>query len=120
MSGLSWISYKGKKILYTDYGSSHEENMKLLEKQGKYEEVHPDLLIISNYEGTVATQEYIQKVREYGKKFRKDRKTNVKNAALGITGVKKTLFDTYLFFSGDTQTKLFNTIEEAKEWLVSD
>ena len=120
MSGISWIEYKGFRILYTDYGSSHEENVRLLEEQGTYEENDPDILIISDYNGTSASQEYMQKVKEYGKKFRRNKDTNVKNAVLGISGVKKTLFESYLFFTYDGHTRLFNNETEAKEWLISD
>lgn len=120
MGGISWITYKGKKILYTDYGHSHEENIKLLEEQGKYEQNDPGLLIISDYNATMASKEYMQKVKEYGTKFRKNKNTNVKNAVLGISGTKKILFDSYLFFTNDKRTKLFKTVEDAKEWLVSE
>ena len=120
MSGLSWISYKEKKILYVDYGPSQIENVGMLSEQAEVEDKDPNLLILSDFEGTVTSYEFMQKVKEYGRRFRKDRETNIKNAVLGITGVKKTLFDSYIFFTGDTHTKAFKTLEEAKEWLVSD
>lgn len=121
MSGISWIEYKGKKILYVDYhpGQLDERSFKLLEEQSIYEKEYPDILIISDFKDTTATHEYMVKVKEYGKNIR-NQNSKVKNAAIGITGVKKTLFNSYIFFTGDTHTKSFNSIEEAKEWLVSE
>ncbi len=115
---ISWIEYKGKRILKTVYtGHTHQENVGLLEEQGEIERKDPDLLILSDYRDTHASQEYMDKVRAYGKEFRSG-PTNVKNAVIGIEGIKKVLFDGYLRFTGDNSTKLFRTEEEAMEWLV--
>lgn len=115
---ISWIEYKGRKILHTVYtGHTHEENIRLLEEQGEYERRDPNLLILSDYQGTHASQEYMDRVKAYGKNFRSG-PTNVKNAVIGIDGLKKILFDAYIRFTGDKSTKTFNTEEEAKEWLV--
>ncbi len=115
---ISWMEYKGKKILKTVYsGHTHEQNVKLLEQQGEIEKNDPNLLILSDYNGTHASQEYMDKVRAYGKEFRSG-PTNVKNAVIGIEGVKKVLFDGYLRFTGDKNTKLFRSEDEALEWLV--
>ena len=115
---IDWIEYKGKKILRTVYtGHTHQENVEILEQQGKIERKDANLLILSDYTGTHASQEYMEKVKAYGKEFRSG-PTNVKNAVIGIEGLKKVLFDSYLRFTGDKYTRVFSSEEEAKEWLV--
>lgn len=115
---ISWIEYKGRKILKTVYtGHTHQENVKLLEEQGEFERRDPNLLILSDYRGTHASQEYMEKVKAYGKEFRGG-PTQVKNAVIGIDGLKRVLLDGYLRFTGDKNTKSFNSEEEALEWLV--
>ena len=45
---------------------------------------------------------------------------SLKNAALGITGVKKILLQAYNLVCGENALTPFDTEEEAKEWLVKD
>ncbi len=115
--GLSWIERDGKRILVTKYGADHAENLHLLEEQGKIERADSSLLILSDYIGTTASREYMDAVKAYGKEFRTG-PTNVKNAVVGITGLKRALFRAYLLFTGDKHTRSFDTMEQAVRWLT--
>ena len=44
----------------------------------------------------------------------------IKSAVVGIEGLKKIAFNAIIKFSGRDDTRAFNTIEEAKEWLVNN
>ncbi len=115
---LTWMEHAGRRILVTTYGRVHEDNMRFLDQQGEIERHHPGLLILSDYRGTAATAEYIEKVKAYGREFRSG-PTNVRNAVIGITGLKQILFRAYLAFTGDKHTRAFDGEEQAKAWLVS-
>ena len=118
MSGISWIEFKGKKILHVKFsGFDMEEHQKVLDKIAEIFEKEMSVLILSDFNDSVITQALMQKLKEYGKKYLMQ--NDVKNAVLGVKDVKKILFSTYLFFTGDKNTKAFDTETEAKEWLVS-
>ncbi len=116
---LSWIERGGKRILVTRYepASDDARNIALLKEQGELERADPNILILSDYTGTSASLAYLDAVKAYGKEFRSGR-TNVKNAVVGITGLKKMLFSAYIAFTGDRHTRSFATVEEAQRWLA--
>ncbi len=115
--GLTWIERNGKRILVTKYGGDHAENLRLLEEQGEIERGNPGLLILSDYNGTTASKQYMDAVKAYGKEFRSG-PTSVKNAVLGITGLKLALFRAYILVTGDRHTRSFDTMEQAVRWLT--
>ncbi len=115
--GLSWLEQDGKRILVAKYGLDNRENVRLLEEQGAIERQHPDLLILSDFSGTTSSAEYMTALQAYGKEFRSV-PTHVKNAVVGITGLKRALFRAYLAFTGDRQTKAFSSRAEALRWLI--
>ncbi len=115
--GLTWLERDGKRILVTKYGADHAENLRLLQEQGEIERANSNLLILSDYIGTTASREYMDAVKAYGKEFRSG-PTSVKNAVVGITGLKQALFRAYILFTGDTHTKSFATMEQAVRWLT--
>ncbi len=115
--GLTWIDRDGKRILVTKYGADHAENVRLLQEQGAIERGNSNLLILSDYIGTTASKAYMDAVKAYGKEFRSG-PTNVRNAVVGITGVKQALFRAYLLFTGDKHTRSFDTREQAVRWLT--
>jgi hypothetical protein len=116
--GVSWIEYKSTRILFVDYrgAKTPEEMIKILDEQERYEIKDPRLRILTNFEGTYGNNAYMDKVKAYGKRLRGN--SSVRQAVLGITGIKKILFEGYILFTGDKSTKTFATEDEAKEWLI--
>ncbi|MBN2351004.1 MAG: hypothetical protein JXD23_00435 [Spirochaetales bacterium] len=116
----SWIEYKGKSILYFDYRRVKDtlESLRILRK-GFELIIRSDgnVLILQNFEGAVANDEYMAEVKTLGKTARDKVK---KNACVGITGIKRLLLQAYVAFSGEKTLRTFETEEGAKEWLVQE
>lgn len=115
---ISYINHKGKKILYIDYTNCKtiEETLSVLElvKQ-EYINTKEQLLTLNNFEGAFASTAYMNKASQYGKEIFNARTS--KNAALGITGIKKILL---LGYNAIVKDKLmpFDTKLEALDYLV--
>ena len=115
-----FITYKDKEIYYIDYkGLLDKEllntiivNVKKIEELG---EKRGKLLIIFDYTDTFASEE----VMEYLKSNIEYLKYIKKSAILGIIGIKKILLNVFNKLT-NSHTVAFNTIEEAKDWLVKD
>ncbi|MBN2441039.1 MAG: hypothetical protein JXJ04_06825 [Spirochaetales bacterium] len=115
-----FIEFKGKKILYVNYRNVRDKDVaiSILKRAVEIErKSEGDLLILQNYEGTYANQEFMGEIKKLGKEVKEKVK---KNALVGITGIKKILLQTYSAFSGEKNIKTFNTEEDAKEWLILD
>ncbi len=116
--GLSWMEHDGRLILVTTYGTDRDVNIRLLHEQGEIERSNRNLLILSDFRATRGTVEYMDALRSYGKEFRAG-PTNVRNAIIGITGLKRALFKAYVTFTGDRHTKAFDSMEQAVDWLTA-
>ena len=117
--GVEWITYQGKQILYIDYrgAKNAEDSIPILHKAIDIEKnSNGNMLLLQNYEGTYANDEFFQEIKKLGKEV-KDKVS--KNALVGFNGVKKVLLSGYILFSGEKTIKTFENEEEAKKWLVS-
>ncbi len=115
---VHWIDYKGKKILYVDYRGqrSNEEHFQTLEEQAKIlSSMETRCLILTNYEGTRATPEYMNRVKQLGQEVF-DPKVE-RAAVLGITGLKEILLRAYIALTKQN-VRPFDSEVEALEWLV--
>ena len=114
---MIWMTYKGKKILYNDYRNLQGSEipdildaiLSLTLKSGE-----KGYLNLVDVRDSYANKETIDAFNK-GAKAVKD--ITDKTAVLGITGVKKILLNVVNKFS-NMGAKAFDTIEEAKEWLV--
>jgi len=116
---ISWLNYKEKKILFIDLkGLEKEEMLTIVEEQKKIINESPEpVLLLNDFNGTFASEEYMNRAKKYGK----EQKNKIKKTALlGIQGIKKFLVQVYIKFSGNVNTKLCNSIEEAKEYLIHE
>ena len=116
---VSYITYKGKQILYVDYRNmvKQDELMQNLELQVKiFKESPGKILSLADMRGAIVNNEFMNKIKKYGKEVFS--KKTEKAAILGITGVKKVLLTAYNKFSGDSLV-VFDSEEEAKEFLIS-
>ena len=99
--GVSWIEYKGKKILFSDYRGCHSADAMLKVLYDEIEILHQQnekVLVMANYNDCSPTGEYFHAVKKFGKE-RLKAKTS-KTATIGINGVKRLLFNTYISFTG--------------------
>ena len=118
--GVSWIEYKGKKILFSDYRGCHSTDAMLKFLYDEIEILHQQnekVLVMANYNDCSPTGEYFHAVKKFGKETLKAKTS--KTATIGINGVKRLLFNTYISFTGDYHVRLFNDEETALEWLIS-
>jgi len=116
---ISWKTYKAKQILYVDYsGLKTEEMIKLLNDScDVLKKSSGGVLLLTNFENTTATTEYMNEVKRLGKDVITVKAA--KTALLGIVGVKGVLVQGYAFFTGEKNLKAFSTEQDAMEWLVS-
>lgn len=117
MAGYSIISHKGKEILYVDYqGMSKEEILRTMDDATEFalNENRP-LLRLSNMTDVFGVKDIVDKAKESGKKTNH---LTIKRAAVGITGAKKVLFNAFNRVTGNN-ARAFDTVENAKEWLVT-
>ncbi|MBN1181329.1 MAG: hypothetical protein JXB49_03510 [Bacteroidales bacterium] len=115
---VSWIDYKGRKILYADYRGLKTEDAMLQNLRTEadfYAKSNFKILSLNDYRDSVVSNNFMNKVTELGKAT-KD-KTD-KAAVLGITGLKKILINGYASFTGQ-HVKVFENEITAKEYLVT-
>jgi len=118
MAGHSIITYKGKEISYLDYrGMKLEDILKTIDEASKKALLeNKRRLQLSNLTDIYAVPEFMEKVKEAGKKTKH---LTIKSAVVGVTGAKKLLLNTYNMFTG-ANLKAFDDEESAKEWLIKD
>ncbi|OQY03050.1 MAG: hypothetical protein B6I20_05830 [Bacteroidetes bacterium 4572_117] len=116
---IKWIRYKGKRIIYNDFSRLHtDEAVKLAQQfeqlvlQNKDDD---NLLTLSNMTDAHFFGEAYDEIKRVTKVVRPYLK---KRAVVGITGVKAVLYKSVNLFAKGTPTKIFNTLEEAKNYLV--
>jgi hypothetical protein len=114
----SFIQYKGKKILYSDYSNckTPQETIELLEQTRKlYLSTNENYLALNNFSNAPSNTEYVELAKKYGKELFDKR--NIKEACFGLTPIKKILLSAYNLVVKDKIIS-FDTKEEALEYLV--
>jgi len=114
---LSYITHKGKRILFIDYTQckSTPEMLKVLDDVRKeYEKPGGQFLAINDFTGTYGSSEFLNAAQKHKELF--DSKT-IKTAVLGVTGIKKILLNGYNAFVKKKQMP-FDSKAEALEYLV--
>ena len=110
---VSWIEYKGAKILYVDYsGTSEEEFIKTIDefKNELLKQTPGSVVTLTNITNAAITDEVRKKLKELAKQTKGISKGA---AAIGVTGFKKALavlIKRDLYYA--------NSLEEAKDWLA--
>ncbi len=116
---IEWLQHKDKKILYIKYGSlSKEEMLDQVFKATKMivDNKNMEILTLSDMRDCFVDEQFMETAKSQGKISLPLTK---KAAIIGIFGVKKLLLNAYNAFASKPRV-LFNTIEEAKDWLVSN
>lgn len=117
---IKWITHKCRQILYVDYQecdtepaliSLFDESIRMIVSQpGK-------VRLLSNFKGISLGSEYINRVKIAGTDGSRNKLE--KTAIIGIGGLISILVDGYFRTMGDKNSKVFETMEEGLDWLVS-
>ncbi len=116
---ISHFAHKTVPIMFADYREckTPEQQLALLEEVAKTMKSHPEVRLLVDYTGITAGPNYMSKLKEYGNTvFKKHMKCS---AVLGVTGLKKILFNGYQLATGAKNIKAFGSKDEALDWLVN-
>lgn len=115
---VSYITHKGKDILYVDLTESRTEkrSLELLEETREaYLNASGKLLVLVNSDGAFVNAVVSSKMKEYGRTYFKDRAE--RRAFVGIQGLKKLILKAYTKMVGGN-IRVFDDLDEAKDYLV--
>ena len=114
-----WITYKDKRILFADYSDFSNDSQSLFAEVDGVNKIimqQPEgsLLLLMDTRNSVASVEVISYFKQTALRTKK---YIAKIAVIGITGVRKILFDAIVQFSG-LNAVIFESLEEGKDWLA--
>jgi hypothetical protein len=118
MAQVSWIEYKGKKMLYMNYSdSTTEEVIKCTEETIEIVKKEPPLSVLGivdvrNSPFDTATSAAMKKLADSNKPYIK------MSVVVGVEGIKQIIYKAVLKFTGRKNLLLKNTIEEARDFLA--
>lgn len=115
-----WIKYKNKRILYSDCTDLKGDGiLEIIEAtRGILRNLpkNSTLLTLDNFTNAYINTKVMSELKQLAEEVNE---LNLKSAAVGITGVKKVLLTALSkIFKGKLAS--FDTLEEAKEWLVKE
>lgn len=120
--GARFIEHKGKQIYFVDYSNikSNEEFLSIIKETNAFREKAKaegkrNLLMLVDVSGSFVYGEVLDELKKAGK-FTKE--LTAKEAVVGVTGAKKVLLLVVQTFT-KMNIRVFNTVEEARDWLVS-
>ena len=116
---MIWMTYKGKEILYDDYRNLQASEFSPLVNaifNMTLETGKTNLLVIVDVTDSYANKEAVEAFNIAAKGSKEIIK---KTAVLGITALKKIFLNVVNKFS-KIGARPFNSIEEAKEWLIEE
>ena len=117
---VQWTEHRGKKILISDMSNirNMEEAVLILDEiDKKFNESREKVRHLLNVENTAATPDFMEKAKALGKK---NAYLVYKDAYVGVSPLKSVLLKGFLLFTGvSDKAKVFNSVEEAKNWLAN-
>jgi hypothetical protein len=120
--GAQFIEYKGQSIYYVDYSNikTNDEFMSVIKQSNSFREKvksegKKDLLMLVDVSGSFVYGDVLTEIKKAGKITKE---MTLKEAVVGISGGKKILLKIVQSFTS-MNLKVCDTIEEAKDWLVS-
>jgi len=118
MDRIKFIHHKGAEILLLDFSDCKADDVHPLVEQAKSviaSRPHRSLLTLAN----VTNTRFDDSVNQRMKDFTLHNKPYVRAAAVvGVTGIKKIIFEAILLFS-QRNMQSFDTVERARDWLIS-
>jgi hypothetical protein len=122
IKGAQFIEYKGKYIYYVDYSNikTNDEFMSVIKQSNGFREKvksegKKDLLMLVDVSGSFVYGDVLTEIKKAGKITKE---MTQKEAVVGISGGKKILLKIVQSFT-NMNLKVFDSIDEAKDWLVS-
>ena len=118
---VSFIDYRGTKILLVDFSKSSGElmieTMNHAAELGK--RLDGNVNIVANFKSTPKSTEFNKRLKEIGKEY-KSLEIDVKLAALGIDSTfKRVVVNATIIVTKLKNVKLFETKAQALEWIAS-
>jgi hypothetical protein len=120
--GAQFIEYKGQSIYYVDYSNikTNDEFMAVIRQSNSFREKvksegKKDLLMLVDVTGSFVYGDVLTEIKKAGKITKE---MTLKEAVVGISGGKKILLKIVQSFTS-MNLKVCDTIDEAKDWLVS-
>lgn len=115
---VQWITHNGKQILFSDYsglkGSDYNDAVKSSAEMLK--SASDKTLVLVDVRGAMIDATAALYAKSLGEVFAE--KTE-KIALVGVSGMKEMLLEAYNHFTGHAdQQKIFQSLDEAKDWLV--
>jgi hypothetical protein len=115
---VRWIKHAGKDILYVDYRGAKDE-VEMLGLLRRAIEIEASLsekkVELCNFEGTFGSAGMMAELNKSGKQ-RNEKMAKV--AVIGISGVKKVLFNSYIAVTGSSNVRIFEDESKALDWLA--
>lgn len=119
MADAGFITHKDKQIYYIDFTGAGVEELKQVITKAKAsicQQPECSLLTITNVTGV----DILPEISNQLKAFANHNKPYVKaGAVLGVTGLKKITYNAVLIFTGRRNLHLFDDMQSAKDWLVT-
>jgi hypothetical protein len=120
--GAQFIEYKGQSIYYVDYSNikTNDEFMSVIKQSNSFREKvksegRKNLLMLVDVSGSFVYGDVLTEIKKAGKITKE---ITLKEAVVGISGGKKILLKIVQSFT-NMNLKVFDTLDEAKDWLVS-
>jgi hypothetical protein len=121
--GAKLVEYKGKQIYYVDYSNikTNEEFLSIIKQTNAFREKvkaegKHNLLMLVDVTGSFIYGEVLEEIKKAGKNTRE---IISKQAVVGITGGKKILLKIVQTIT-NMSFKVFDTVEEAQDWLIAE
>jgi hypothetical protein len=119
-SRVFWHEANGKKVLVADYSDLTGEDL-----MGVFNHSYTtqkgagtDVLLLTDFSRAKANNEIVSALKKAGKELDQDMK---KVAAVGLTSFQKIFYNGYIRVTGQAhKTKLFDTRDQAFDWLLTD
>jgi hypothetical protein len=120
--GARFEEHKGKMIYYVDYSNikTNEEFLYVIKQSNAFREKartegKRDLLMLVDFTGSFVYGEVLEEIKKAGKITKE---ITAREAVVGITGGKRILLKIVQSIT-KMNLHVFDTVEEAKDWLVS-
>lgn len=117
---VSLITYQGKEIVFADFSTLKDEEKLIADAKEAAkmlrasQEPSPKFLV--DFTEASLGMDFMSQIKKDGKQIIK--KVPLVTAVIGISGLKKVMLKGYVRFTG-SNLKSFDTIDEAKDYLVS-
>lgn len=118
MPSLKWVLHKGKRILYADIASQHDEELLDIVARLKLEierEPLESVLAVCEVRGGKTSSVINKALKEFVKYIDPYIKTI---AVVGLEGLQKILYNSVLMFTRTKKLTIKNSEEEALDWLA--